>query len=66
VPILKCENCQRPMVPYHETQKFCTRACSDEWFQEERRQAIAWFRACGMTVVKNDDQRGVENVVAES
>jgi hypothetical protein len=45
---MKCENCGKPMIPYLSIQRFCCRACSDQWHQEERRQALQWFRACGM------------------
>jgi primosomal protein N' len=47
---MKCENCGGPMVPYMQRQRFCCHACSDEWFMEERRQAIQWWRAMGMKV----------------
>jgi hypothetical protein len=30
--------------------RFCSVGCSIEFFQAERRQAIAWFRASGMKV----------------
>ena len=45
-----CENCGGPMTPYMQRQRFCCHACSDEWFMEERRQAVEWFRAMGMKV----------------
>lgn len=46
-----CENCGKPIVvAYMDRQRFCCRACSDQWFQEERRQAVEWFRASGMAV----------------
>ena len=45
-----CENCGGPMTPYMQRQRFCCHACSDEWFMEERRQAVTWFRQMGMTV----------------
>jgi hypothetical protein len=38
------------MRPYIGRQRFCCRACCDTWFQEERRQAVEWFRAMGMSV----------------
>jgi hypothetical protein len=52
-----CENCQRPMVPYHETQRFCSRRCSDQWFQAERREALEWYRACGMKPELRSEQQ---------
>lgn len=46
-----CENCGKSLRHlYMANQRFCCRTCSDEWFQEERRQAVEWFRECGMTV----------------
>jgi hypothetical protein len=58
VSMLRCENCQGPMTPYHLDQRFCWRACSDAWFQEERRQAVEWFRACGMKPeLRNGEQQ---------
>jgi predicted nucleic acid-binding Zn ribbon protein len=47
---MNCDNCGRDFTPYLPGQRFCSRRCSDEWFQEERRQAVEWFRAMGMTV----------------
>jgi hypothetical protein len=56
---IRCENCQREMVPYHQDDRFCCRQCSDTWFQEERRQAVEWFRACGMRpALREGDQQG--------
>jgi hypothetical protein len=53
---IKCEWCQREMVPYHSVGRFCCRQCSDLWFQAERRDAVAYFRAQGMrpTLRKED------------
>jgi hypothetical protein len=45
---MKCEMCGGPMVQQRDWQRFCCRACSDEHYQEERRQAVAYFRASGM------------------
>jgi hypothetical protein len=58
----RCENCQRAMVPYHpDHQRFCSRACSDAWFQAERREALEWYRACGMKPeLRNGDQQEKE------
>jgi hypothetical protein len=54
-----CENCGGPMTPYMQRQRFCCHACSDEWFMEERRQAIQWWRSCGMVVqTKANNQEG--------
>ena len=62
VSMLRCENCQGPMTPYHLDQRFCCRGCSDAWFQEERRQAVEWFRACGMKPVLKMDQQQMEGL----
>ena len=56
---MKCENCGEAFTPYLPNQRFCCHACSDEWFMEERRQAVTWFRAMGMTVqTKANNQEG--------
>jgi protein-arginine kinase activator protein McsA len=39
-----CENCGNPFNQYMDRQRFCCRVCSDAWFQNERRQAVEWFR----------------------
>jgi hypothetical protein len=53
-----CENCQGPMIAYRDDQRFCSRACSDQWFQEERRQAVEFFRALGMRPeLRNGEQQ---------
>jgi hypothetical protein len=52
-----CENCQREWVPYHGYDRFCTRRCSDHFFQAERRQAVAYFRAQGMKPELRSEQR---------
>ena len=54
----RCENCQSAMVPYHpEHQRFCSRACSDDFFQAERREAVEWYRACGMKPARRNDEQ---------
>jgi hypothetical protein len=63
---MKCENCEGPMTLYLSNQRFCCRACSDEWFQEERRQAVAWFRACGMTVERGPREERAEGRAVKS
>jgi hypothetical protein len=45
---IRCENCQREWVPYHGFGRFCSRVCSDHFYQAERREAVAYFRAQGM------------------
>jgi hypothetical protein len=45
---MRCDNCNRWMIPHLSSQRFCCRACSDMWHQSERREAVEWFRACGM------------------
>jgi hypothetical protein len=44
----RCEFCGGPMIRFHDDQRFCCRAHSDAWFQAERREAVAYFRAAGM------------------
>jgi hypothetical protein len=46
------------MIAYRDDQRFCSRACSDQWFQEERRQAVEFFRALGMRPeLRNGEQQ---------
>ncbi len=53
----RCENCGKEMVYLHQQrQRFCARDCSNEWHQQERRQAVEWFRAMGMTVQREGQQ----------
>jgi hypothetical protein len=47
---MKCENCGGDFIPYLSNQRFCNRACSDEWHQSERKQAVEWFRSMGLKV----------------
>ena len=60
--MMKCEFCQRPMTPYHSNDRFCSRRCSDEYFMAERRQAVAYFRACGMKPATRADQQQMGGV----
>jgi hypothetical protein len=55
---MNCQRCSRDFIPHQGGQRFCCRACSDAWYQEERRQAVEWFRTKGMTVQREDDERG--------
>jgi hypothetical protein len=43
-----CQWCNREMTPHVEGQRFCTRDCSDQFYQAERHAAVEYFRACGM------------------
>jgi hypothetical protein len=53
-----CEMCGRPMIRLHPAQRYCCRACSDEYFMAERRQAVAYFRAMGLKPeLRNGDQQ---------
>jgi hypothetical protein len=47
-----CEFCGEPMPlqAVGRPARFCCRACSDEFFKEERKQAVAFFRRSGMSV----------------
>lgn len=40
----KCERCGDDFVPYVGRQRFCCRACSDAWFQSERKEAVERYR----------------------
>jgi len=40
----KCDQCSEPFVPREAKQRFCCRACSVAWFQNERREAVKRFR----------------------
>jgi hypothetical protein len=40
----QCEQCGEPFVSYVGRQRFCCRACSDAWFQNERREAVKQYR----------------------
>ena len=49
------------MIRLHPAQRYCCRACSDEYFCAERRQAVEYFRAQGMKpALKNGDQQRQE------
>jgi uncharacterized Zn ribbon protein len=50
-----CENCHKAMTYQRSTAPFYCRACSDEWFAAERKQAVEWFRASGIFVKRNDE-----------
>ena len=53
-----CETCGRTSIRLHPSQRHCCRACSDEYFNAERRQAVAYFRAMGLKPeLKNGDQQ---------
>jgi hypothetical protein len=51
------------MIPHQSSQRFCNRACSDEWHQAERREAVEWFRACGM---RPQTKHGMEEMADET
>jgi hypothetical protein len=58
MPTIICENCGRPAIRLHPSQRHCCRACSDEYFNAERRQAVAYFRAQGMRPqLRNGEER---------
>jgi hypothetical protein len=48
--MIECENCSKAFVPYLSNQRFCSRICSDEFYQAERQQAVEWFRSMGLKV----------------
>lgn len=39
-----CERCCKDFVPRTYSQQFCTRACSDAFYVEERREALTKLR----------------------
>lgn len=47
-----CEQCGGEFEPREAKQRFCCRACSDEWYQAERRQAVKAFREAGLKPAK--------------
>jgi hypothetical protein len=62
---MKCGNCGEPFKPSMRTQRFCSRWCSDAWFQRERREAVKAFRSAQNPTsdlnegTEDDDARGV-------
>lgn len=40
----QCEQCSEPFFPREAKQRFCCRDCSIDWFANERRQALEFFR----------------------
>jgi hypothetical protein len=53
------------MVRYMDRQRFCSRVCSDAWYQGERREAVEWYRACGMRpAIRREDQQQKEGEVS--
>ena len=58
-----CKNCGGPISPVRFGRiptRFCSRQCSDEWYQLERRQAVELFRAQGMKVRTEQGQEEQE------
>jgi hypothetical protein len=58
MPFNRCEYCNSPLPEYEfgRPLRFCSRNCGYEFFKEERKQAVAFFRASGMTVKRaNED-----------
>jgi hypothetical protein len=47
-----CEHCRSPFHRVREAQRFCKKDCHDQFYMEERRRALAAYRAqqrgCGM------------------
>ena len=41
----RCEECGEEFIPYVKRQRCCCRVCSDAYFANERRQAVALLRA---------------------
>jgi hypothetical protein len=40
-----CERCGSPFHPVRELQRFCTKLCHDHFYTEEKREALAHWRA---------------------
>ena len=47
-----CRSCVKPLIPTRQWQKFCSSACRDHWHNEERRKALAVYRAQWVKVEK--------------
>jgi hypothetical protein len=63
-----CEYCNRLIIhPFRGGQRFCCEACSDAWFAAERREAVEWYRACGLrpTTPQQQDRRPAMQRAAE-
>ena len=46
---MNCEFCSKPILhPFRSQQRFCCAACSEDFYLAERREAVAWYRACGL------------------
>jgi hypothetical protein len=43
--IRNCDRCGSPFHPVRERQRFCTTQCHDQFYMEERRRALAAWRA---------------------
>jgi uncharacterized Zn finger protein (UPF0148 family) len=39
-----CDHCGKPFVPREAKVRFCTSVCREEFWLEERRQAVAAYR----------------------
>jgi hypothetical protein len=60
-----CEWCGGSIRWIHQDrQRFCRRECSDAFYMEERRQAVDWFRAMGMTVQREGKQQPQQHEAA--
>ena len=40
----RCDHCNQPFTPREAKQRFCCRACSQEWWQAERSRALEFYR----------------------
>lgn len=43
--VRNCERCGAPFHPVRELQRFCSKNCHDHFYVEERRRALAAYRA---------------------
>jgi hypothetical protein len=57
----KCENCGGEFKPYLSNQRFCSRICGDQFYQCERKEAVEWYRACGLRPQTKADQAKAES-----
>jgi hypothetical protein len=43
--IRECDRCGSPFHPVRELQRFCSKDCHDDFYTEEKRHALALWRA---------------------
>ncbi len=46
---MRCEYCGEEFKPFMPSlQRFCSKDCSNEYHTQEKREAVEYFRECGM------------------